>query len=583
MRCLISTVFLLTSLMLHADNGELKKMAYNLYISGQYAEAAPLYAQLISSDTLDPANHYFYGVCLLHSGGNRVEIIRHLETAATDIKTPVLVFFFLGKAFQLNEDFAAGITYYEEFKLKSNELYVSELKVDEQIEMCYRAARLYQRGVKTETVKRDETSLTRIASMYNESHSVSRLIEVPGQILKGRKKEMFSSYVYIDENKKWMCYSGPGKKSGKELFIASRKNSSSWNDAKAAIYERPFPFAVENPVISENGQVVYFSCNSFNSIGGYDLYQTRLNLSTGQWTCPEQLPIPVNSPADDVFLFPEQKEKKALIVSNRNSGTNRYGIFEIPFPFEVDEHLPVVDNVLKKEIKSTEVTEEVSIPVPQPKYHAEVTDAQQPVTSAPLPPDQTLATSITLNGFFYDAAHAIQSDNLVQLKVKAGMNEYSSPVDSSGAFSIVVPYCNHVDVSFSDGKTSLLPITLSVTQKNDSCLVILLSRKSPNGYVVKATDSVEMSQNSYAVQLGAFRERTCEQILSYYLSRGVTDATILSKNNDIHVVISGCGLSLLDALRVRKKFLSEGFNDAFIVIRKGDEVLSPGWDTALAD
>lgn len=581
-----------------ADDKELKKLAHNLYVSEQYAEAAKLFHQLIQMDTANRINHYFYGVSVLQSGGNRAEAIKFLESSLSEKGIPAMAHYYLAKAYQLNNRFDKAMECYERFKNSANPIYVVELKVDEQLTMCARAKAAIESKTEITLNYKQETTLAQFAIGYNEQSGKSRLLSVPDRIRKGRSKEKFSTFLFVDESGKWMSYSGPGKNSGKEIFIASRKNSNEWHEAVPVKFEKPFLFAAENPVVTDNGTQLYFACNSFNSIGGYDVYKSRLNALTGLWSYPEPLPMPVNCPADEMIFIPLPKEKKAVLLSNRNSAINQSGVYFTEFPFP-NETLPATASpalALKQEIKNPRPENEMTVKAVEAKSinpvaikpDEEIKQPSIPVASAESqishPTEKIKATvketKITLSGFFYDASR-MNHTGYPELTVKTNHGVYRSPIQfPSGEFTLTVPANRQYEIAL-EGNITAAPVEITLRENKDSCTIILVSRKTESGYALAVVQEHEkMNNHQYAVQLGAFREKAEADLLTYYHSKGIKKAEVISRQ-DLKLVVAGKNLSLTDALKVRKQFLLSGFHDAFIVTRKGNEISAPDWDLAM--
>lgn len=590
---------LLIPLLVSADEKELKKLAHNLYVSEQYAEAAKLFYQLIQTDTSNRMNHYFYGVSLLHSGGSRTEAIKFIESSLSDKDVPAMAYYYLAKAYHLNHLFDKAMQCYERFKVLANAIYVEELKVDEQMAMCYRAKTAVENKNEITPEHKQETTLAQFATAYNEQSSKSRLLAVPDRIRKGRSKEKFSTLLFVDETGKRMSYSGPGKNSGKEIYIALRKNSNEWHEAVPVKFEKPFPFAAENPVVTENGTLLHFACNSFNSIGGYDVYESKLNVMSGTWLYPEPLPIPVNSPADEMMFIPLPKEKKAVMLSNRNSAVHQSGIYYLEYPFPKKELPPVASDpalVLKQEIKN---------PKPENEMHGKAEEAK-PITPIKLKPVEEVKqpsmmvastesksiqstekiiapvkeTKITLTGFFYDASR-MNHPRFPKLTVKTQQGVYHSSIQyPTGEFIITVPAQQNYEIGL-EGDISSSPVEITLKENKDSCTIVLISRKTENGHTLSVVQENEkLNDHRYAIQLGAFREKTEAEILSYYQSKGINKAEVLARQ-DLKIAVAGNNLSLTDALKERKQFIQSGFSDAFIVTRNGNEVSAPDWELAM--
>ena len=77
------------------------------------------------------------------------------------------------------------------------------------------------------------------------------------------------------------------------------------------------PFDERSPFLANDGQTLYFSRNSPQSIGGYDIFVSKFNPTTFAWSIPEALPKPINSVADDLFFYPQTDGMTAYLSSNR--------------------------------------------------------------------------------------------------------------------------------------------------------------------------------------------------------------------------------------------------------------------------
>jgi outer membrane protein OmpA-like peptidoglycan-associated protein/tetratricopeptide (TPR) repeat protein len=82
--------------------------------------------------------------------------------------------------------------------------------------------------------------------------------------------------------------------------------------------------------LSANDSVLYFSSQGLNSMGGYDVFKT-IKTGPNQWSKPENLGYPINTPDDDVFYVPMPDNKTAFYSSNRESGIGGLDIYKITY------------------------------------------------------------------------------------------------------------------------------------------------------------------------------------------------------------------------------------------------------------
>jgi len=77
--------------------------------------------------------------------------------------------------------------------------------------------------------------------------------------------------------------------------------------------------------VHPDGKTIYFSSKGHSSIGGYDIFSSRLE--NGQWTKPGSLGWPVNSPDDDMFFVMTADGNKGYFSSLRADGLGEDDIY----------------------------------------------------------------------------------------------------------------------------------------------------------------------------------------------------------------------------------------------------------------
>ncbi len=85
----------------------------------------------------------------------------------------------------------------------------------------------------------------------------------------------------------------------------------------------------EGVFVHPDGRTIYFSSKGHNSMGGYDVFRTRLE--NGRWTKPENLGWPVNSPDDDLFFVLSADGKHGFLSSFRADGMGEDDLYAVNF------------------------------------------------------------------------------------------------------------------------------------------------------------------------------------------------------------------------------------------------------------
>ena len=85
------------------------------------------------------------------------------------------------------------------------------------------------------------------------------------------------------------------------------------------------------PFILNDNKTLYFSSQGhYYNMGGNDIFITRLK-DDNTWSTPLNFGYPLNTTGEDIFLFPSDKDNKALISKEKEDGFGNLDIYEITF------------------------------------------------------------------------------------------------------------------------------------------------------------------------------------------------------------------------------------------------------------
>lgn len=155
-----------------------------------------------------------------------------------------------------------------------------------------------------------------------------------------------------------------GGQGGLDIWYASRRLTDKKVEFKAAknMGKSINSIADEiSPYFDVEEQNFYFSSNGLVNIGGYDIFQAKME-SENKWAEPTNLGLPFNSSADD-YYFRKYSMDGGYIVSNRKFGLNktRYGDDDI-FTFSIPVESMIVSGTVKNKDTNEPLTDvEVAI------------------------------------------------------------------------------------------------------------------------------------------------------------------------------------------------------------------------------
>lgn len=86
----------------------------------------------------------------------------------------------------------------------------------------------------------------------------------------------------------------------------------------------------ESVIIHPDGKTLYFSSQSHQTMGGYDIFKSTRN-DDGTWTKPENIGYPINTVDDDVFFVINGSGRRGYYSSFKADGHGEKDIYQITF------------------------------------------------------------------------------------------------------------------------------------------------------------------------------------------------------------------------------------------------------------
>jgi outer membrane protein OmpA-like peptidoglycan-associated protein len=134
-------------------------------------------------------------------------------------------------------------------------------------------------------------------------------------------------------------------KGGRDIYFTTLKDDGTWGelenigDAINTAQEEVSPFLKDDTTL-------YFSSKGHSSIGGWDVFVSYKR--NGEWSKPENLGIPINTPADEVNYFYSREGTRAYYSSNRDGGYGGFDIYAI-----IENEDKGIDEEMLKRLRDT--------------------------------------------------------------------------------------------------------------------------------------------------------------------------------------------------------------------------------------
>ncbi|MCW3805015.1 tetratricopeptide repeat protein [Plebeiibacterium marinum] len=128
---------------------------------------------------------------------------------------------------------------------------------------------------------------------------------------------------------------------GKDLYKSTKLPNGEWGKVVNLGSGINTELDEESPYIHPNGKTLYFSSESHNSMGGFDIFSASTD-SSGVWDNVTNIGYPINTPFDDLFFAPTVNEQRVYYASKRNDSFGGSDLYLLEFPDNAPNALTVV-------------------------------------------------------------------------------------------------------------------------------------------------------------------------------------------------------------------------------------------------
>jgi hypothetical protein len=316
----------------YTSEDELKKVADKYFVEQDYVKALPLFSQLLSLYPKDVNYNYKYGTSFFFAKREKDDALKFLKFATTKATVDPKAYYYLGLVYHHNYQFSAAEVNYKKFKEKGNAKDFADLDVARNIEMCKNGLRLLKSMTDIGVLYKKEIKATDFFRSYDLKGIGGKIIVKPDEFkTKLDLKKNETSLIHLGDQPKMVIFSSYGNdgKTGKDIYRVVKLPNGEWSkpapigDGINTNYDEDYPF------LHPDGRTLYFSSKGYNSMGGYDIFKSVLNPETGQWSFPENLDFPINTPDDDILFISDIDNELAFFASSRASMQGELTVYKV--------------------------------------------------------------------------------------------------------------------------------------------------------------------------------------------------------------------------------------------------------------
>ncbi len=309
-----------------------RAQAEQLFAQERFADAMPLYSNLVSLYPSDRDLNYRLGTCMIHSGGDKEKAVGFLKFATQDASVAPLAHYQLGRALHVTYRFTDAMAAYAVYKAKADKKTLVEHPVDVLEKQCRNGTQLLSNLKEIEVHSKVEVDEKQFDRFYDLTDMGGRIVEVPDELKSSLdRKSDKRSFFFKSDKGGTIYFSSYGKdgKTGRDIYTTELLPDGSFREPrKLAGYvntDQDEDFAFLHP----DGKTFYFSSKGHNSMGGYDVFKANYDRGLDVFSSPENLDFAVNTPDDDVLYIVDPEGKEACFASARDSRQGSIHVYRV--------------------------------------------------------------------------------------------------------------------------------------------------------------------------------------------------------------------------------------------------------------
>ena len=239
------------------------------------------------------------------------------------------------RAHQLSYQFAEAKALYERYLPLAQREVLTDAVARERIAECQNALQL---GESTMTPTLLSTLQVRWDSIPAATKGITRgysIIEIPQSLMPsalrrtGEPTPLMGYPLSTPVGTRLVYTSRRTALGNTDIYLTHRVDETLWSRPVPLSSVVNSPYDEQLPLLSADGCTLYFSSQGHYGMGGFDIFVSRLDTVTQQWSAPENLGFPFNSPYDEFILSPPLGTDTLVLASTRNAPVGYVNIYTL--------------------------------------------------------------------------------------------------------------------------------------------------------------------------------------------------------------------------------------------------------------
>lgn len=139
------------------------------------------------------------------------------------------------------------------------------------------------------------------------------------------------AYITPDGNTLYFSTAHYSEDGNLDLYYSTRTSGGDWGPAKSLGGVINTKYDEDSPYLSRDGKTLFFSSRGHNTMGDYDIFQSKYDSIGHKWGRPENMGYPINTPDADSYYRLAPDGTYAYLSSYRIGGYGEKDIYTISY------------------------------------------------------------------------------------------------------------------------------------------------------------------------------------------------------------------------------------------------------------
>ena len=295
--------------------GQTHSSADKLFQEREYGAAQEAYGALLKRYPTEALYLYRYARCAQELGDDTTAI-QYFDKAGDRYK---LKYFYLGESYMR--------LWRVEEAIEAYNAYLSTLK-----EPNEREPHIAQQIAKAEKLQRYLRRTERIQVIDSVEVAMDSMLMVCTLSAEAGTLKLDSLYSTIYTNQRGDRQVRTAMVDSARVLIASHMLLDQWTQPDTLPENINFTNDQCSPYVLNDGVTLYFAAKDSNGLGGLDIYVSRYNMATENYTTPENLGFPYNSTANEYLFVLDEMHQIGYLATDRFAAEGRVHVYSFAIP-----------------------------------------------------------------------------------------------------------------------------------------------------------------------------------------------------------------------------------------------------------